>query len=160
MKKIAIFPGTFDPFTLGHLDIVKRGGRLFDSVLVAVAIGTHKSPKVSFDKRLSLIESVLNPLDYAKAVPLDGLLIDCAKRHNATFLLRGVRDVKDYEYERPLANMNRMLDPEYDLETIVLNARPEHADVSSTLIRDILANGGDISRFVPPEIAQGYTLEE
>lgn len=155
--RIAIYPGTFDPFTNGHLDIVKRSVKLFDRVLVAVAAGTHKSPVLSFEKRLSLIESALKPFPQVDTIPLEGLLVDCAKAHQATFVVRGIRDNRDFEYERQLGNMNAILSP--GLETVYLTAKPEHADISSTLIRDILRHGGDISQFVPPEIAEGLIVE-
>ena len=147
--KIAVFPGSFDPITLGHKDIVERALTLFDKIIIAIGINSQKSYHFSIEQRKSFIEASFSS---SKIIieTYDGLTVDYCKKVNANYILRGVRNVNDYNYENSIAQMNKMLDT--NIETIFLPTSPELSAINSTIIRDILVNGGDISQFVPKEI--------
>ncbi len=148
--KTAIYPGTFDPMTLGHVNIVERGIKLFDRVIVAVAPGAHKSPIFSLDRRLKMAREVLANLSQVEVQPLDGLLVEFARRYEAKIILRGLRTANDFEYEYQLSGMNRQLAPE--IETVFLTPEDRYQCLSSTLVREISRLGGDANLFVPPVV--------
>jgi len=152
MSRIAVYPGTFDPITFGHIDIIERGAKLVDTLIVAVAEGTHKTPHFSWDERVELCQSVLLHLENVQVKQFDGLTVDFAHQHKANYILRGLRNVSDFDYEYQLAGMNHALAA--DMETIFLLSRPEHNSVSASIVREIVAKGGDVSAFVPGIIAK------
>lgn len=146
-KKIAIYPGTFDPITNGHIDLVQRATKMFDSIIVAIASSSKKNPKFSLEKRIELAEQVLADCPNVTVLGFDVLLIDFARQQKATVLIRGLRAVSDFEYEFQLASMNRHLAP--DLESVFLMPADEHSFISSSLVKEVAALGGDVSNFVP-----------
>ncbi len=146
-----IYPGTFDPITNGHVDLAERAARLFDRVVVAIAHSQKKTPLFSLEERVSLCEMALKHLDNVEVVGFSNLLTDFARSLNARCVLRGLRAVADFEYEFQLANMNRAIYPEF--ESIFLTPSEHLAYISSSLVREIAALDGDISPFVPPEVA-------
>ncbi len=150
MPKIVIYPGTFDPITNGHVDLIERAGRLFDKIIVAVAMSEGKSPLFDVDKRVSIVEEVVGPMKNIEVIGFKGLLVDFAKEHNADALLRGLRAVSDFEYEFQLANMNRRLSP--NLESLFLTPAEQFSFISSTLVREIAMLNGDVSQFVPKAV--------
>lgn len=148
----AIYPGTFDPITLGHLDIIRRASTMFDEVIVAAAASSSKQPMFNLDERVALIENACSDLTNISVVGFTGLLVDFAKEHDGKVLVRGVRTIADFEYEMQLANMNRRLDGQ--LETIFLTPSEEFSFVSSSLVKDVARHGGDIAQFVPEHVNQ------
>ncbi|SFM49884.1 Phosphopantetheine adenylyltransferase [Ectothiorhodospira mobilis] len=146
MSVTVVYPGTFDPITHGHTDIVRRAQRLFDQVLVAVAANPSKRPTFSLEERVAMARETLADMEHVQVVGFDGLLARFAKEQGARVLLRGLRAVSDFEHEFQLAGMNRHLAP--DLETIFLTPAEEYAYVSSSLVREIALLGGDVSHFV------------
>ncbi|MGB0636481.1 MAG: pantetheine-phosphate adenylyltransferase [Gammaproteobacteria bacterium] len=147
MSTIAIYPGTFDPITLGHVDIVVRASPMFDQVILAVAGSTSKNTIFSVEERIELASKVLEKIQNVKIIQFNGLMVDCAKENNASVILRGLRAVSDFEYEFQLAGMNRKLMPEAD--TIFLPTSEKYTYISSSLVREIAKFGGDITDFVP-----------
>lgn len=147
MERIALFPGTFDPITVGHLDIIYRSFELFDKVYIGIGRNAGKLPMFSEEQRVSWINEIFKDEPRVDAVVYDGLTVDCCKRINAKFILRGIRYVNDFEYEKAIADMNRSLD--HDIETIFLTCLPQYTSVASTLVRDVIRNGGDASPFLP-----------
>ncbi len=146
LERIAIYPGTFDPFTIGHLSIVERGLQIFDKIIIAVGINDAKRCYKPTEVRVRHIKKVMASEPRVEVVSYDGLTVDIARRHNAGFILRGVRTVADYEYERNLAYANRRIS---GIETVLLYTLPELQYVSSTMVRDLDRCGYDISQFVP-----------
>ncbi len=151
MDKIAIYPGTFDPITNGHLDIVARAARIFDRVIVAIAGSTSKSTAFSADERVALAETVLGSFSNVAVARFDGLMVEFAETHKACAVLRGLRAVSDFEFEFQLAGMNRRLNPEID--TVFLTPSEQFLFISSSLIREISALGGDVKEFVHPVVS-------
>jgi len=151
MGKTVIYPGTFDPLTNGHADLVERAARLFDHVVVAVAAHTSKKTLFSLDERVALAHTVLGSFPNVEIVGFHGLLADFARKRQASALLRGLRAVSDFEYEFQLANMNRRLAPE--IESLFLTPSEHLSFISSTLVREIALLGGDVSAFVHPAVA-------
>ncbi len=149
MKK-AVYPGTFDPITNGHSDLVSRAARLFDQIVVAVAKDTAKAPVCDVVARVDLARVALAGIPNVQVVPFEGLLVDFCRSHGAGIVIRGLRAVSDFEYEFQLASMNRRLAPE--IETIFLTPAEQYAFISSTLVREIARLGGDVSDFVHPEV--------
>ena len=146
--KVAIYPGTFDPFTIGHLSIVERALSLFDKVIIAVGHNDAKRSFQSVEERLDHIRRATAEMPRVEVIKYDGLTVDCAREVGANFILRGVRTVADYEYERNLAYANRNIS---GIETVLLYTLPEHAYISSTLVRDLRRNGYDTSQYIPAE---------
>ncbi len=144
----AIYPGTFDPITNGHIDIIERAAMLFDHVIVAVAQNTAKNPVFGLDTRVDLAQQALKHLTHVQVIGFSGLLIDFAVNHQANIIVRGLRAVSDFEFEFQLAGMNRKLNPH--IESIFLTPSEHYTYLSSTLVREISAFKGDVSPFVPP----------
>ncbi len=157
MNISAIYPGTFDPITNGHIDLITRASRIFDRVVVAVAESRNKSPLFSMTERVHLAKNTLSELDNVEVVGFDTLLVDCAISHGAKVILRGLRAVSDFEFEFQLAGMNRYLSPE--LETMFLTPGEKYAFLSSSVIREIARFGGDVSSFVPEMVRESLTLK-
>jgi len=155
-KKVALYPGSFDPFTMGHLDIVERAVKVFDSVEITVAVNAEKKGLFSLEERCGLIRECVQHLTQVTVVAHEGLIVDRAKTINAIALVRGLRQVADFDYEFRLAFANRRLCPE--LETVFLMTSQEHAFVSASIVRDIHKWGGDLSSFVPPPVARALSL--
>ncbi|MGB0893233.1 MAG: pantetheine-phosphate adenylyltransferase [Parashewanella sp.] len=149
---IAIYPGTFDPITNGHMDLIERGSVLFNKVIIGVARNPSKQPLLNLDERVALVKQVTQHMDNVEVVGFSGLLVDFASEQKANVLLRGVRTSIDFEYELSLANMNRALSP--TLESVLLMPKSENAFISSTLVKDVARHGGDIGQFTPEEVAQ------
>ncbi len=146
----AIYPGTFDPLTRGHEDLVRRASTLFDTLILAVADSKAKRTFFTMDERVEMAREVLGGLKNVQVVGFSGLLIEFVRQHGARVVLRGLRAVSDFEYEFQLAGMNRSLYP--DFETIFLTPSEQHMFISATLVREIAALGGDVSKFVDPRV--------
>lgn len=149
---VIVYPGTFDPLTNGHVDLVQRASHLFDQVIIGVAAGHHKRTLFSLQQRLGFIKAVFQDQQKIHVFPLEGLLVDFVKLHQAQAVLRGLRTAADFEYEFQLAGMNRRLSKE--CETVFMTPSQETLFISSTLIRELLSLKGDITKFVPPEITE------
>lgn len=147
MKRICLFPGTFDPLTLGHTDIIDRALPLFDKLVIGIGRNSNKKPMFSEKQRLKWVREIYKNNPRIEALAYDGLTVDCCKKVGANFILRGIRYVNDFEYEKAIADMNRSLDEK--IETIFLTCLPQYTSVASTLVRDVLKNGGDVSQFLP-----------
>jgi len=148
--RIALFPGTFDPITLGHVDIIDRALPMFDKLIVGIGRNANKQPMFSEEDRLNWIMETYAGNDKIGAVVYDGLTVDCCKRVGAQFILRGIRYVSDFEYEKAIADMNRSID--HAIETIFLTCSPQFTSVASTLVRDVYRNGGNVRQFLPPPV--------
>ena len=146
----AIYPGTFDPMTKGHLDLIKRASSLFDTLIIGVAVGHHKKTRFSLEERLAFVDSVIAPIPNVQVFPLSGLLVDFAKAHEASVILRGLRTAADFEYEFQLAGMNRNLNP--DIETVFMTPSQETLFISSTLVRELILLKGELSQFIPAPV--------
>ena len=147
MEKIAVFPGSFDPFTVGHENIVLRGLGLFDQIIVAIGVHSTKQPLLKIEARVEMVSRVFAINDQVSVDFFDGLTVDYCRKVNATHMLRGIRTAADFEYERAIAQINKKMLP--SVESIFLLTTPEHTPVNSTIIRDIIRNGGDASQFLP-----------
>jgi len=147
-----MYPGTFDPITLGHEDLVRRALRLFDRVVVAIAANPGKAPMFRLEERVALAQEVLAPFDRVEVMGYEGLTVEFAREHGLAVIIRGLRAVSDFEYEFQLANMNRHLTDE--VETAFLTPTETYTYISSSLVREIAALGGDISEFVSPAVRQ------
>ena len=148
---LAVYPGTFDPITLGHEDMVRRASRMFGSVVVAVAAAHHKKTMFTLDERLATVREVLADLDNVSVVSFEGLVIACVAAQGGQVMVRGLRSGTDFDYEFQLAGMNRHLKPE--VETVFLTPHPQLQFISSTLVREIASLGGEVSQFVSPSVA-------
>lgn len=148
----AVYPGTFDPITRGHEDLIRRASRLFDEIIVAIAENRNKTPFFSLDERVDIAREVLADIPGVKVEGFCSLLIDFAARHEAHIVLRGLRAVSDFEYEFQLAGMNRNLKP--DIETIFMTPSDQYMFISSSMVREIARLGGDVSPFVHPLVKQ------
>jgi len=146
----AIYPGTFDPVTNGHSDLIIRASKLFSEVIIGVAASPSKKPRFDLEQRVAMIEQVTQDLPNVSVVGFTGLLVDFAKQHQAKVLIRGLRAVSDFEYEFQLANMNRRLSPE--LESVFLTPAEENSFISSTLVKEVALHQGDVSQFVHPVV--------
>ena len=147
-----VYPGTFDPITHGHTDLVRRASDLFDKVIVAVAVNAGKQPVCNVEERKNLAQTVLQDIDNVEVVTFDNLLVEFVQQQNASVVLRGLRAVSDFEYEFQLAGMNRKLAPE--IETIFLTPAEKYTFISSSLIREVAKLGGDVSEFVHPAVVE------
>jgi len=147
---IAVFPGTFDPITLGHQDLIRRSARLFSTVVVAVAAAHHKKTLFTLEERLQTVRAVFADVPQVRAEPFTGLVRDFAVAQGARVMVRGVRSVTDFDYEAQLAGMNRALAP--DVDTVFLTPDARFQFISSTLVREISALGGDVAPFVAPQV--------
>jgi pantetheine-phosphate adenylyltransferase len=152
MERIAVFPGSFDPFTIGHENIVRRALVMFDRIIVAIGYNSIKKGFFPLERRLSWIKQVFQGEPRVSVDYFEGLTIDYCRKVNATFLLRGLRTAADFEYERAIAQTNKAMAP--GIESVFLLTAPEHASVNSTIVRDIIMHGGDASLFLPnsPEL--------
>lgn len=144
--KRAIFPGSFDPFTIGHHDIVMRGLEIFDEIIIGIGRNYNKREVFPIADRLATIQRTYNKESRVRVEVYDGLTVDFAAQHNARFILRGVRSTQDFEYERNIAEANKQLS---GIETVLLYTRPEYAHISSTLVRDLHSHGKDIAAYIP-----------
>jgi pantetheine-phosphate adenylyltransferase len=152
MKTTAIYPGTFDPITLGHIDLVKRAAKMFDHIIVAVADNKEKETLFSLAERIDLVKAVFAEINNITVESFAGLLTDFAKQKNCNVILRGLRVVSDFDYELQMASMNRKLIPE--LETVFLTPDDNYIYVASSLVRTVAKEHGDLSHFVPPVIEE------
>ena len=150
MKTIAIYPGSFDPITNGHVDLIHRACKLFDKVIIAITQNTNKDSFLSINQRVKAVESAIKPLTNTRVLSFDSLLVDFASEHNAQIIIRGLRAVSDFDYEFQLSGMNKRLNPA--IETLFMTPSEEFANISSSLVREILSLGGDISQFVPESV--------
>lgn len=152
MSRICLFPGTFDPVTLGHVDIITRALPLFDKIVVGIGINTSKAPMFSPEKRMNWVNEIFKNEPGVEGAVYEGLTVDFCKKIGAKFILRGIRYVSDFEYEKTIADANRILDS--SIETIFLTGEPKYTSIASTIVRDILRNGGDASHFLPEEVVR------
>ena len=155
MTRTGLYPGTFDPITLGHLDIIERAATLVDRLVIGVAVNEGKGPMFPLDERVAMVEAECAPIAAAKGVeitarPFDNLLIHCARDVGASVIIRGLRAVADFEYEFQMVGMNRRLDD--SIETVFLMAEAEHQAIASKLVKEIAALGGDVAPFVTPSV--------
>jgi pantetheine-phosphate adenylyltransferase len=150
MKKIAIYPGTFDPITNGHLDLVERALRIFDEVIIAVAQSQRKQPLFSIKERLNLIRLAVKGFERARVETFNGLLVEYVKKKKGVAILRGLRAVSDFEYELQMAHMNRRLDT--NIETVFMMPSEDYSFLTSTIVKEIASFGGDVKDFVPVEV--------
>ncbi len=151
MPRTCLFPGTFDPVTMGHIDIINRAMPLFDRLVIGIGRNVNKQPMFSEEQRLQWIREIYKDEPRITAVAYDGLTVDCCKNVGADFIVRGIRYVNDFEYEKAIADMNRSIS---NIETIFLTCLPQYTSVASTLVRDVLKNGGDVSQFLPDAVNQ------
>jgi pantetheine-phosphate adenylyltransferase len=152
MNNKAVYPGTFDPITLGHQDLIRRASRLFDTLIVAVADSGAKRPFFTLDERVEMARESLNNVKNVEVVGFSGLLMQFVQEHNARVVIRGLRAVSDFEYEFQLAGMNRGMYP--DVETLFLTPGEQYMFISATIVREISVLGGDVSKFVAPHVAK------
>jgi len=153
--RTAIYPGSFDPFTNGHLDVVQRAARLFDRVIVAVAVNAGKSPLFSADERRAMVRKSIAQIPNVEADAFDGLLVEYVRKHSAQAVLRGLRAISDFEFEFQMALMNRKLNEEF--ETIFMMPKDTYTFLSSRIVKEIARLGGDVGQFVPPHVQAALT---
>jgi pantetheine-phosphate adenylyltransferase len=147
MSRVCLFPGTFDPITMGHIDIINRALPLFDKVVIGIGRNSSKVPMFTEEQRLNWLKEIYINEPKVDAVIYEGLTVECCKKVGANFILRGIRYVNDFEYEKAIADMNRSINGH--IETVFLTCLPQYTSVASTLVRDVLKNGGDVSQFLP-----------
>jgi pantetheine-phosphate adenylyltransferase len=147
--KIALFPGSFDPITIAHVDILKRSLPLFDKIVLGIGLNSSKQNFLSAEKREEIVRAVFEDYPNVEIKTYEGLTVNFCREINATYMVRGIRSVGDFEYERAIAQINQTMMPE--VETIFILSKPEYSAISSTIVRDILRNGGDVSPFLPKE---------
>jgi len=152
MHRICLFPGTFDPITLGHVDIIDRALPLFDKLIIGIGRNVNKAPMFTEEQRLQWLKELYGDNNAIDAVVYEGLTVECCKRVNANFIVRGIRYVNDFEYEKAIADMNRSLD--HHIETIFLTCLPQFTSVASTLVRDVIRHGGDATQFLPEVVSR------
>ena len=150
MTKIAVFPGSFSPFSIGHQSVIEKALPLFDKIIISIGINSEKDQYFSIQERMQWIESVYGNNKQIEIKRYEGLTVDFCKKEGASFILRGLRDSHDFKFEKNIAQMNKDLNP--DIETILIITPPEVSHISSSIIRDIIKNGGDVSKFIPKEI--------
>lgn len=152
MQRICLFPGTFDPITIGHLDIINRSINLFDKLIIGIGRNSSKVSMFSEEQRLEWIKEIFKDEPRVSSVVYEGLTVECCKQVGANYILRGIRYVNDFEYEKAIADMNRSLDGH--IETIFLTCLPQYTSVASTLVRDVMRNGGDATQFLPEAVVK------
>ncbi len=152
MDRICLFPGTFDPLTLGHVDIINRALPLFDKIVVGIGMNTSKAPMFTAEQRLQWIREIYADEERVEGAVYEGLTIDFCDKIGAKFILRGIRYVSDFEYEKTIADANRTLDR--TIETIFLTGEPKYTSVASTIVRDIIRNGGNAAPFLPDVVSK------
>jgi len=150
MKKVAIYPGSFDPITNGHIDLIRRASKLFDKVIIGITQNSKKPSFLNIGQRLVAAKTALKEIDNIEILSFNTLLVDFASAQNAQVILRGLRAVSDFEYEFQLSGMNKHLNP--NIETLFMTPAEQYANISSSLVREILSLGGDISAFVPKSV--------
>lgn len=150
--RIALYPGSFDPLTNGHVDIIQRGARIFDKIIVAILVNAEKAPLFTENERVSMIKEVFKDNTHVQVETFNGLLVDYAQRKNANVLVRGLRAVSDFEYEFQMALMNRHLSP--SLETVFMMPAEKYTYISSRLIKEVFTLGGEITGLVPPNVEE------
>lgn len=156
MQRIALFPGTFDPITLGHVDIINRALPLFDKVIIGIGRNSNKAPMFSDEQRIGWIEEIYRDNSKISTILYEGLTVDCCRKVGANFIVRGIRYVNDFEYEKAIADMNRSLDE--NIETVFLTCLPQYTSVASTLVRDVIRNGGDARPFLPEPVVRSLGI--
>ena len=152
MQRIGLFPGTFDPITIGHLDIINRALPLFDKLVIGIGRNASKVSMFTEEQRMRWIKDIFKSKPEVSVVMYEGLTVECCQKVGANFILRGIRYVNDFEYEKAIADMNRSLDK--NIETVFLTCLPQYTSVASTLVRDVLRNGGDAKQFLPDIVAK------
>lgn len=158
MQRTCLFPGTFDPVTLGHIDIINRAMPLFDKLVIGIGRNVNKVPMFSEEQRLNWLLEIYKDESKITAVVYEGLTVNCCKRVGANFIVRGIRYVNDFEYEKAIADMNRSIAS--NIETVFLTCLPQYTSVASTLIRDVLKNGGDVSQFLPKVVNESILINK
>ena len=150
MPRICLFPGTFDPITMGHVDVIQRAVSLFDKLVIGIGINSSKQPMFTVEQRTEWIQKIFKNDPRVETVGYEGLTIDFCKQIGAQYILRGIRYISDFEYEKAISDMNHILAP--DIETIFLTCSPQYSTISSTIVRDVIRYGGDVSAIVPKEV--------
>lgn len=150
--KVAVFPGSFDPITLGHVDLVRRAVPLFDKIIVAVGVNNQKSALFSLEKRMGWLKSVFNGYENVEISHFEGLTVNFCQQRGAHYLIRGLRNASDFDYEKTISQINTIMGKE--IETIFLISQPEFSHISSTIVREVIKGNGDVSSFVPYIISQ------
>ncbi len=158
MPRICLFPGTFDPLTLGHVDIINRALPLFDKIVVGIGLNTSKAPMFSPEQRLEWIKEIYRDEERVEGAVYEGLTVNFCKTIGAHFILRGIRYVSDFEYEKTIADANRTLDK--SIETVFLTGEPKYTSVASTIVRDIIRNGGNAEPFLPTVVAKSFNTNQ
>ncbi|WP_298708564.1 pantetheine-phosphate adenylyltransferase [Chitinophaga sp.] len=151
MQRIALFPGTFDPVTLGHTDIIDRALPLFDKLVIGIGVNSGKVPMFSVEQRVEWLREIYKDQPTVEVTSYEGLTVNFCKQIGAKFILRGIRYVADFEYEKAIADINRKM--EHEVETIFLTCSPEFSTIASTLVRDVIRNGGDAAQFLPEAVS-------
>lgn len=158
MQRICLFPGTFDPVTLGHTDIIDRALPLFDELVIGIGINSSKVPMFTIEQRVEWIQQIYKNEPKIKVTSYEGLTVNFCKQINARFILRGIRYVSDFEYEKAIADINRKMD--HEVETIFLTCSPEYSTIASTLVRDVIRYNGDAAQFLPDIVAETIKLKK
>lgn len=153
MSKIAVFPGSFDPITLGHVNIIERAMPLFDKIIIAIGVNSQKSGYFTLEQRMNWLQEIYGSIGNVVIESYEGLTVDFCKRQESKYILRGLRGVSDYEYERVIAQTNKTMYPE--VETVFILSAPEFSHISSTIVREVLRHKGDISKLVPMVVNRG-----
>lgn len=150
MERICLFPGTFDPITKGHVDVIERAVSLFDKLVIGIGTNSSKQPMFTVEQRCDWISEIFKNEKRIEVTGYNGLTVEYCKQIGAKYILRGIRYISDFEYEKAIADMNRMLSP--DIETLFLTCSPQYSTISSTLVRDVIRNNGNVSLFIPEEV--------
>lgn len=156
--RIAVFPGSFDPITIGHVSLIKRAAKIFDKVIIAIGVNTSKNKLFPIDVRINWIEEVFKNNKKVEVMEFDGLTVDFCKDVGAKFIIRGLRNASDFDYEKTIAQLNSELNK--DIETVLLISKPKHSHISSTIVREIIRVKGDASMLVPKQVDLNYFSNE